>query len=199
MATAEIYTFVGVNAIDAEGVRVTVSAYIPPPAEGEVAVDPAAAMNHAKSLAKSMGLTLDTGVAGNGASVGQLEVKEVGTVVRRTQKNTKQDGTKTTTPAIELYPVWNPAGTYGKWRFATHFLNNPEDVESFEKATNLKLAEMPAYQGLGAPPRVKTEPEEWEVVLDPPRRAAFTKVVQKNDEGEEKELLRFHHWIIDPV
>lgn len=197
MTSAEIYTFVGVNAIDADGVKVTVSAYIPPPAEGEVAVDPAAAMNHAKSLAKSMGLTLDTGVAS--ANSDKLEVKEVGAVVRRTQKNTKKDGTKTTTPAIELYPVWNEAGTYGLWRFATHFLNNPEDAEQFEKATGLKLADMPSYQGLGAPPRVKTDPEEWEVPLNPPRRAAFLKVTQKNDEGEEKELLRFHHWIIDPA
>lgn len=92
------------------------------------------------------------------------ETETVVTVMRRAHVN--DDGSET--PVIDFYPAWNAAGTWGKYKIAHEYLNQPWQVERFEKFAGVRLDAIPLYAAAQALIRNPARPHKDEYPLAQP-------------------------------
>lgn len=50
-------------------------------------------------------------------------------------------------PVIAAYPAWKYEGKYGEYKFASIYLDSPEDIAQFEAQSGLKLDDIPLCDG----------------------------------------------------
>ena len=68
------------------------------------------------------------------------------------------------TPVIAVYPHWKYEGKYGEYKFASIYLDKPEDVAQFEAQSGLKLDELPLSDGeAGVRRRYGSKPNAKEI------------------------------------
>lgn len=131
----------------------------------------------AAMLLYSTSVLLDAGWMVNAPGLEDGErLDELGAVARRTQVN--DDGSET--PIVDLYP----ANDRLQFKLLHIYLNKPEEVQGFEAATGLRLADIPAYDGAQAIQR-GSSPKLDKYIVAFPRPV---KVVWQNNpryEGDE--------------
>ncbi len=110
-----------------------------------------------------------------GLEAGEMK-EEVGFVVRRSKDNDRGG----VTPVIDLYPA-NERATFA---ILTIYLNTPEEVQAFERATGAKLDRIPKYIGDNKIERGKKR-ELDELVYKLPHAVGV--IYQKNPKYDEAE------------
>lgn len=225
---AEIYYFAGVLTRHSESGEIGhISAFVTDEAEEltpEAIEEIQSVMRQAVSRSDKLELVSGLG-GGEGASAGEMtygleksrnhvrfEVAEIGTLVRRKQKNYDENRNRLPdSPVIDMYAPWSDytdrnTGSvkwYGKYREFSHWINNDEDQSKFERYTGLALDDMPIYGGQNPIMRelpIKEEGGEVtymrdddEVVLDEPIKVIIeisnvwdrdTKALATKDDGE---------------
>lgn len=149
------------------------------------------------------------GVVPSGLAPGEtLETISVNAFVRREQINKERPDEPTVT-IIDFYSPWNANGTFGAWKRFSHWLNTQEDVDAFETATGIKVADMKPIlnQGYTTAPAIERvfgkPPLNVEVVLEKPVDVRVRKIPVSNedgtpaltDKGRPKYNTRFHSWV----
>lgn len=85
------------------------------------------------------------------------DVEQIAAVIRRQPKQG--------TTQIDFYPAWSHNNKFGKHKFASLYLDTPDDVAQFEAQSGLKLANLPIYKSKSPIEREPGEVNEFEVTV----------------------------------
>lgn len=189
-----MYVTVGVTGIDQEGWPTTISVYTDENLDVEQA--------HAQAIQMARQANLNPG---GGFMGGQSQTMPnqpydfeafCDTVIRYTQVNTdKKTGNVTETPAIWFYPKWAYDNSFGLRSWTKVYLNNDQQIEEFEAATGLKLANLPIFDGNAPPQRNPGRPHSKEIVM--PNGGIYVTKVEKGEaiiDGRNQMTYKFSHY-----
>lgn len=109
--------------------------------------------------------------------LGAYEVAEVTSVVRRQHEN--DDGQ--VTDVIDFYPEPNWVWGFGRYGVGLEYLNEPWQVDRFEKHAGVKVADLPVYQS--ATPLQRKQGKEYDVEVKLPR--SFKLILVKPDGADD--------------
>ena len=73
--------------------------------------------------------------------------------------------TSTGTPVIAAYPNWRYEGKFGEYKFASIYLDSPENIAQFEAQSGLKVNEIPLSDGDAGVRRKYGKPNPKEVAV----------------------------------
>lgn len=136
----------------------------------------------------------------------RYEVVEVGSVVRRKQKNHDSEGNRLEDSVVlDLYPPWTQFRSgkwFGNYRWCPHWINTDDDRRRFEQASGLKIGDIEICNGV-LPPRRDNEHHDEEAIFSEPAKAIIeyhniydkkTGELKTKDDGELMEGRRFVKW-----
>ncbi|MBA3948123.1 MAG: hypothetical protein H0X37_26685 [Herpetosiphonaceae bacterium] len=86
-------------------------------------------------VAKKLGEVRAAGYLAFAPEVAESEHQAIATVMRHISE--------LGTPVIAAYPHWQYEGKYGEYKFASIYIDKPEDIAQFEAQSGLKLDEIP--------------------------------------------------------
>lgn len=119
------------------------------------------------------------------------KVETISAVVRRAKAN--DDGSET--PVIDLYP------DRANFRILGIYLNNEQDIQAFEKAAGVKLAQLPLYDGDNAIERGKgVKTDKYVIALKSPVKVVFKANPKWEGDEDKKHSKRiFVRWASQSV
>jgi len=129
----------------------------------------------AKAMMDSVSTLLTTGFLVNAPGLDEGEkVETISAVVRRAKVNKDESET----PVIDLYP------DRANFRILGIYLNTEQDIQAFEKATGMKLSDLPLYDGDNSIERGKgPKTDKYVIALKQPVKVVFK--ANPKWEGEE--------------
>ena len=139
----------------------------------------------------------------NGTNEKKDNIKEMHSFVVRKhpkrEKNTDalvldKEGNQVYVSVIEWYEEFRNHGNgkfFGRYRTVSQYLNDDQDIKTFEKMTNMTLADCDVYNGEGAPTRKADLPTPCEYKLENPVKVEIYLKAYTNDRGEAKTAPRF--------
>jgi hypothetical protein len=194
------YIFVGLVGKTESGELAQVNIYADPDDEQTTHVQ---LLDQARQIAGSLGLDtkgflLPSAGSTNVAPV-ETQVCQIQTVVFREQENTREDGTKTVTPALVVYEPFKTSSkgvVYNKYAKTTIYLNTPEQVEECNEwlralGVDKKVEELPLYNGQGAPMRDHNSAKKYEFVLPKFGKIEVKPVEFLKEDGSKGTKYRF--------
>jgi len=131
--------------------------YLPNGFKVSLTLDEHATAATVQTLLSKVALAEAAGVQPNlpGLEPGE-ETEEITAVMRRAKPS---DGT----PIIDFYPQWQ--GAFGRFKYASMYLDTPEEIAEFEAQSGLKLADIPVYDGQQALQRTAGQTHAKEIAV----------------------------------
>lgn len=198
------YILVGLNGLTEKGEMATVSIYFD--SEDESATYDKS-LEQARQVAKELRLNTTSVTSPVGATPpvsapAETEICDIQALVYRTQKNAREDGTMSVTPALVAYKpigISQKGVVYNRYALTTIYLNTDDqiaDANTWLRSLGVEknVTDLPQFHGQGAPMRDMKITEDYEVI--PPKMGKIEvrpveRVKQDGTKGTAYRFVRF--------